>query len=118
MINFDIKTWVQVYVVIMCLFFPLVSLTVMGIGAHQILENSKDISKMSGNRFTSGDALNMKEDDINRHMEHSDSILKLYDSMAVLNDKIHLIDKRVPDKIPPDWFKAEVNSLKIDLKES
>lgn len=95
------KGFIDYVMITVSVIFPFITMAV-GWTANQVVTNTADISGMKANRFTSRDGIEMER--------------RFNQEMTEIKGVLHKIDKKVPDKIPPDWFEAKVLSLELSIE--
>ena len=93
-------SWQRLLSIIVNVMFPFVTMAVGWIGG-QVVANTADISAINANRYTAQNAI------ADQRQYHND--------ITEIRSLLHSIDKRVPDKIPPEWFESKVEQLQAEL---
>ncbi len=99
-------TWVQIFGIVLAALVP-IGLTVGSWTVTQVMSNT---SKVVANSTK----LEAIDEAVRQNAEFHRTILTRLEALAT---QIHNIDKRVPPKIPPDWFEQRVAAIERDIAE-
>lgn len=90
--------FLQVATLVTTTIFPFVTMAV-GWTANRVVQNTSDIAGIKASRYTSQDALRDR------------------DKFDAIKDMLHTLDKKTPEKFPPDWFEQRIFKIESELSK-
>lgn len=78
-------------------------IAMMGWIGNSVVTNSKDIAAIKAERYTQADAKSDRE--------------KMQSEVTEIRSLLHSLDKKIPEKAPPDWLEVELQKIRAELAQ-